>query len=713
MSAPRRNGQLSSCEPCRKSKLRCDHSTPTCLRCTRRGRSELCVYHPAPMTKPHEPARVLKATATSSAIKRKTKTASASASPPQMLVPAKSMAAWASTTASTTTLLASAQFPNPTKRPFSGTGFLGPTSYSGAFSAGDEVSVSVELEPTNQSAPKSTPIDPQQVARGAQVLFLLENLDFYEEISEKRFLLAPGWILGPPLLRGLLGVLRKVYRNATQGSEDKNKYARLADLSRVFFRNTATPIETRAEMPFAEYVDIAAPRWETVGLLFAFVGAATYQVPQHDLGLKHAGETSKEGLRHIAIQASEACWQFCNSLGTISDPLAWALTQHTVFLCWMYGSSDHRTWQMLGEITTTVFALGLHQPDTDSKTPFFLSEIRKRTMVGAYALDKDIATFLGRPPRICWRYCNIQYPLDMSYEEIVAEPAIRDRAIQRLDAAGWNRDGHSNKGARARGVLIATIHQENVLEVSLSNQLDGLEERIETVFRKSDELRQTLPPFFRWTEDTDDIYVMCLHIDFINHEFLLLQTLFKRIGKGRDRLVAKSREMINLLLQMVTMETRSGKVQPSIIMDLCSAGLPAAGVLCTELLRRSQPQPQPQPQLQSHPQPQIDTTFPFPRSEIIQKLSVFLAQLTTFLRQQEGDYEICVKGQKIISQVLDRVLAPPTLPVEMPVDSENGHGLLLDGTTTLGEGDAMGQDVEFMAFLENFDWETEMRLTFG
>lgn len=133
---------------------------------------------------------------------------------------------------------------------------------------------------------------------------------------------------------------------------------------------------------------------------------------------------------------------------------------------------------MLGDLTTTVFALGIHQPAADSDTPFFLAEIRKRAMVAAYALDKDLATCLGRPPRICWRYCNIQFPLDIDYDELVAEPAIREAALQHLDAAGWNKDGRLDKGARARGVLIASLLRESVLEVSLSHELDGLEERV-------------------------------------------------------------------------------------------------------------------------------------------------------------------------------------------------------------------------------------------
>lgn len=52
----RRNGQLSSCEPCRRSKLRCDHSRPQCARCIKRKLTHQCVYHPAPMAQRKRPS---------------------------------------------------------------------------------------------------------------------------------------------------------------------------------------------------------------------------------------------------------------------------------------------------------------------------------------------------------------------------------------------------------------------------------------------------------------------------------------------------------------------------------------------------------------------------------------------------------------------------------------------------------------------------------
>lgn len=57
-------------------------------------------------------------------------------------------------------------------------------------------------------------------------------------------------------------------------------------------------------------------------------------------------------------------------------------------------------------------------------------------------------------------------------------------------------------------------------------------------------------------------------MEFLYHEFLLLQTLYKRVGKGIDALANKALEIISTLLHMVSLETRSGRVHPSVILDV-------------------------------------------------------------------------------------------------------------------------------------------------
>jgi hypothetical protein len=42
------NSRLAACDPCRRSKLACDHEQPVCSRCQSRGKASACVYRDSP-----------------------------------------------------------------------------------------------------------------------------------------------------------------------------------------------------------------------------------------------------------------------------------------------------------------------------------------------------------------------------------------------------------------------------------------------------------------------------------------------------------------------------------------------------------------------------------------------------------------------------------------------------------------------------------------
>ncbi|KAF7595560.1 hypothetical protein BBP40_005595 [Aspergillus hancockii] len=576
-------------------------------------------------------------------------------------------------------------------RTWANPGFLGLTSYSGAFSehAGLIESETSNLVPQNKALSYSatTPVDSKQLELGAQVLSLLDHLTLYEGLLEKRFVLFEGWIIGPPIVRQIIKKLRALYENGTGGPGDRK--SDLIELSKLFFQNTATPVETNPTMMLSDYVSVIASRWETVSLLLAGVGTATYQISQEDdlLQQDHLPGGDKEGLRRLTMAASDLCLQFCDSLGTITDPLCWATIQHTILHSHMHGTSDYRTWKMLGDITTITFALGLHQSEVDETVPFFLAEVRKRAMAGAYILDKDIATFLGRPPRILWRYCNIQYPLDLSYDEVVAEPTIRDAIIRKLDANGWNVEGSLDKGSLPRTSLMLATIREKVLDLSLRLEVNDLGSKVQKLGEESRLMRQNLPSFLSWDPEKGDSILSSMHLEFLYQDLLLFKTLFKRTGMGDESLIKTSFEIITVLLDMVSRQGYSGKGASCLIWDLCFIGIPAAGVLSGQLLCRSQPQP-------SHFTSPLPGP-PFPRSETIQKLSVFAAHLGSFMWRDNGNYEVCKKGQLAITEVLDRVLSddPPSRVVE--------------------DGIVPEIDVDSMSFWDNFDWEQEIRFTFS
>lgn len=143
---------------------------------------------------------------------------------------------------------------------------------------------------------------------------------------------------------------------------------------------------------------------------------------------------------------------------------------------------DYRVWQTLGDLSTTIYGFGLHQFDQDleKSSPFFLLEIRKRVMVCAYAIDKELATSLGRPPRICSRYCHLPMPLDLTYNEILIQ-SNKEEALLTLGVDGWNSEGNLTVGVRLRIALLTSLLRESILELSLSPGTQHIRARAEFV----------------------------------------------------------------------------------------------------------------------------------------------------------------------------------------------------------------------------------------
>ena len=72
-------------------------------------------------------------------------------------------------------------------------------------------------------------------------------------------------------------------------------------------------------------------------------------------------------------------------------------------------------------------------------------------------------------------------------------------------------------------------------------------------------------------------------------------------------------------------------------------GLPPAGLLALELLQQSRLT--------------TPSTPDFPRSEIIQNLSVLVSTIDCVVRPTSGNYDICNQAKKMLQTILDTVLS--------------------------------------------------------
>lgn len=100
-------------------------------------------------------------------------------------------------------------------------------------------------------------------------------------------------------------------------------------------------------------------------------------------------------------------------------------------------------------------------------------------MVSAYTWDKELATFLGCLPLIAYRFCRIQLPLDLEPTELNAEPAVREAAIHKLDANGWDTKKLIKGTSWSRMSVLLGHVRELVLEISLDFRDQGIRQRAE------------------------------------------------------------------------------------------------------------------------------------------------------------------------------------------------------------------------------------------
>ncbi|KUL82577.1 hypothetical protein ZTR_09369 [Talaromyces verruculosus] len=396
----------------------------------------------------------------------------------------------------------------------------------------------------------STIADADQIECGARILVLLEDLLLYQNLIQYRFTIMDPWVFGKKMVNEALAGVYLLRQQWRQGS--KLSQAKLLTWSERLFENSSKPIVTHANMTITEYFASIAARWEMIGVVFSWVGVAALMIPDDHESLRSDDGTiiDVQKLRKLAVEVTEICLGFCDSVGTLSDPLVWLLLQQTILLGEVHGDSDYRPWRKLGDLSTIIFALGLHRPKSDPSVPLFLVEIRKRAMSAGFALDKQLATLLGRPPRIAYQYCDIQYPLDLSYETICMISEGKDDLARHIGPDGWNLEEVVNSGTRGRVNVMLAIIREKVLALSLSPHSDDLEQRVSATCAEHDQMRLSLPSKLEWrpnihvADSSHACLLDILNLEFLHNDFILYSVLIRRTGEHKDKLIQAARKML-------------------------------------------------------------------------------------------------------------------------------------------------------------------------
>ncbi|TGO28088.1 hypothetical protein BPAE_0032g00310 [Botrytis paeoniae] len=614
----RRKRKDQACEPCRKAKTRCDHTTPICLRCQRKGTAANCIYVPShppshgpfsehSISNPSHPVRditnnSLVSPQTSGSIDSRIDHAAAS------------------------------------RKVF---GFYGPTSFSAPFLDNEHGLVS-DVDDEGESAFSSGSIttpptlsivtngqQSTEISLGMRILSQLPDQATCESLMENYTLKSIEYAFHKPTI---LHCMKSLWSTFGQSLRHPRKPERLKEVVYLLSKNTST------EFPEADDGDAWLSsmsginfRWEILGILFCVLGhrAAGMRDKEQETFFETQSGRRKERLvfTEEMYECAEGCVQICT----------------------------FKLWRRQGDKVHLATALGLHhcaiRPDAGVTTSL---EIKRRIFSAIFVNDKTLSIFTGRPPGLSRRYNSCPLPLDLEDEVLLAGKETLQEAASRLDENGWNREGNIYSSSRIRASMMYGEIIDEILEISLGTVNQFSEARIMDLRKRNENIQERLPPWLRLSSSTPTNSSTTTHwiqtalkFNCLQCSFILEQVFVRKVKGDKQPLLDISRQLLALTVSMWTSKDRFVTYYSDYDWIIMCYGIPSAGVICVELIKEME-------------NPAAQPAYYLPRSEVIQNLSLLVGFLD-WVRPTAANHELCGRMRQIVKRTLDKILDPPKI----------------------------------------------------
>ncbi|KAJ5619234.1 hypothetical protein N7510_003218 [Penicillium lagena] len=553
------------------------------------------------------------------------------------------------------------------------------------------------LTRTSVFTPKRTyPVTPAAIAEGVEVLrSLLEfNADFPELIRDQ--------CENDELCGSLLS---KAAWRATQSTLQclgaRSTLDQLTSTALAIFEQTTCPLE----LPISaenDTLELALSgnrlRWETIGMCFVRFGLYSGMVKASGQVFHGCGQSNFDRQKTM-LKAFDACMQtraFCDQVEQTNDLTLWLLTSVYTLATWCFGDDSSRAWRLMGDLSSAIAALGFHKGFKGGEPgPPYLVELRKRVIALAHERDKELATFVGRPPRLNRRYYAVDLPLDLPDSIIIGPVEHFEAARLKLDENGWSGDVMVNPVSRLRAILLLSMIREEVLELSLGPSMPNIAQQARQILSKltctwesiphkeyEQSMCDTMLPSAIWV-------VIGPRLEYLYTKFLLYKLLISQNQGSRDKMIRTSQEILHLALSLL--KKNDVIATPNLEGMMVVYAMPCASVLVLELFRQNR-------------QPRQSATLN--RSTLIQDISVLISCCDSLAISGQSNYQICKQAQTVFSRCLDQILNP---------NAASSHGLMNEpgkpevqepfslGSMDFGLTELYPQDPEWSSWLESFD----------
>ncbi|KAJ5239473.1 hypothetical protein N7468_004092 [Penicillium chermesinum] len=592
--------RLAACEACRKAKLACDHHQPVCSRCQSTG--GICIYRTAPFKR------------------RRIEKPSTLPSPD----PSPSF--------------------TPRRNPYPNPGYLGLSSHAAIF---EHIATDKGDHSSTRTLPNNEAPSPQRVGdnhlllQGAEVLRHLLTaypLSAMKELAN--FWLAKGanLALAEPFVADCTESVSQLFK-----SRDENWH--LVYAGRLL-QNSAQPLHFLSATPLSEFsMQFLGhnSRWETLGIFFTAVSRATIDIPFFPS--LYTSEEERYHLRRLATKLSDFALEISLSLDSLND--LQLIVQYENFIVHSYvdGDQSYHSWRKLGDVISSTFAMGYHE-DIEAKPdiPQFLIELRKSAFARIYSADKNIAIFLGRPPRMNRRFCHFQIP-SCQIRDLRFGTAI-DSTVQ--DRLAWVPDAIIGYRADTRWSALCAYLKEEVWELLQDKQDLGCAKKASSIQQRAEAQWQALPAHFRLQSSLKQCGQGPFERDFVAHVrlnhlhvlFLLRLLLLNTLAEPDIPIIETAAQMLALVVEVILLRDQLTNSGTGLIWKVAYYGLPAAGIILLALLKQHSLTPQ-----------------GVSRTKILQDLSVFVAevQIGTIVQPGDPNYALLSKAAQTIQRFLDSI----------------------------------------------------------
>ncbi|KAL2869364.1 transcription factor domain-containing protein [Aspergillus lucknowensis] len=685
MSSRRRNGQPASCEPCRKDKVRCDHERPVCGRCQQRDTASWCFYHPAPMTQkvesPAPRSKIQRKIHSGEEFSRKKVQRLSSPTPSSVEITIRS----------------------PEADQGLPSGYFGPTSFVSAFDENPVPTPSSSIDTSqlrgDEQLLSSSLLPSFWVPEITKLLSYMTEYSTIKQLVYEFYASSQAALIPSPFMLKSISEMRGII---SDGETPRTLHKKTTQI----LENTAKRFQITTDTKGKDFHKLFTGerlRLEIIGTVYAVAARATFFGLAHDrFSLGSSGSTSAPRIKFARkmLAASDTALQVCRILTPVNDLLLWLLYENWQLSCTLLGDSSSTTWHRLGELSSYILELGLHRDCyKENEVPMFLREIRRRLFAGFYQLDKNFATFLGRPPRISWRYSDSKPPLDISDDILVAEEQEVERALGELDSEGWNVHRVFQRSSWYRLRYRIGRFREEILELSLRPLSPEVADQLRDISFRCTHAWTSMPAHLRYSPSRWDdslslairIMLLMSYLAYLYNIFLVQRLLAQHDPSAERALLDVSSKLLSAVLLLGRQHEPMIDIQRDFITTIVLYGFSSASVLIKALhtqVRTGQP-----------------TAYTGSRAELIRNLSVFIShiELMALPSTLNINHTLFKHASKMFTRILDEVLEyHPPAPTAAPGPSSAGANMEIG--VSAGEEWNGSWAADGMEFLDTLDF---------